>query len=302
MQNYFSKSQNQTEQTFSFKWNQESSYGSEHMDREWGRWLLEKYFDSDPQGPSALLNGSTAKLKILDAGCGSGKSALLLFGSALKNHDYVGVDISTAVNIAQEAFARKGIPGRFVQSSLDAVPEEFGNFDVVFSEGVLHHTDSVSKAIDSLASRLVIGGKFLFYVYAKKAPVREFTDDLIRDSISILSDADAWAALLPLTKFGKTLGELELEVKIEEDIPLLGIKRGTYDLQRLFYYHFFKAYHHRAYTLEEMNHINFDWFRPANCHRHTRQEIEGFVESAGLVVDRFHEEPSGYTVIASKIS
>jgi arsenite methyltransferase len=50
-----------------------------------------------------------------------------------------------------------------------------------------------------------------------------------------------------------------------------------------------------------MNHINFDWYRPKNCHRHTPDEIAGFCGSAGLKIQRLHVEESGITVIASKV-
>ena len=82
----------------------------------------------------------------------------------------------------------------------------------------------------------------MFYVYVKKAPVREFTDDYIRDYLSNMNSQEAWDSILPLTKLGQKLGELNVQIDIEEDIPFLGIKSGTYDLQRLFYYKICKAY------------------------------------------------------------
>jgi hypothetical protein len=49
-----------------------------------------------------------------------------------------------------------------------------------------------------------------------------------------------------------------------------------------------------------MNHINFDWFRPFNCYRHTPEEIKLFCEHAGLKIQRLNIEDSGITVIATK--
>ena len=171
---------------------------------------------------------------------------------------------------------------------------------MIFSEGVLHHTDSVEKAIGQLAQRLKEGGKFLFYVYVKKAPIREFTDDHVRAAISSMDNDDAWKALESLTRLGKTLGDLNIEIQIDEAIPFLGIEKGKHNLQRLFYYKICKAYYRPDYSIDEMNHINFDWFRPQNCFRHTPEEVDAFCTRAGLTIERLHVEESGITVIATK--
>ena len=294
-----SANQQQTEDTFSFKWRKRDTYDSPHVRAEWKRWLLEKYVDGESEAVGALL-GEPRK-KILDAGCGSGGSASLFFGDLLKQHDYLGVDISDAVEVARMRFAELGLPGAFLQCDLNRIPESFGLFDVIFSEGVLHHTDSVESALATLAPRLKPGGLFIFYVYARKAPIREFTDDHVRTALEPLGNDEAWAALRPLTLLGKQLGELNVQIEIQEDIPYLGIPKGTYDLQRLFYYKFCKTFYRPEYSLEEMNHINFDWFRPKNCFRHTKDEIENFCGAAGLLVRRMHIEESGFSVIAARL-
>lgn len=301
MKDKFSDSQQQTEDTFGFKWKKRGTYESDAVQAEWKRWLFEKYFDSEISKLKALLSGKDGEKKsILDAGCGSGGSGLLLFGDWLRDHDYVGVDISDAVSVASDRFKERGIPATFEQCDLNEIPEQYGDFDIIFSEGVLHHTDSVEKAIFELSKRLKNGGKFLFYVYAKKAPIREFTDDHIREAIAPMSNEEAWAALEPLSKLGKVLGDLNIEIEIEDDILYLGIPKGAYNLQRLFYYKICKSYYRPEYSLDEMNHINFDWFRPSNCYRHTPEEISEFCKKAGLVIDRLHVEESGITVIATK--
>lgn len=293
-----SSAQAQTQETFSFKWAKSDTYSSEHLRDEWRRWLLEKYFDGDENGPASFLGSQ--KLRILDAGCGAGISALLLFGESLATHEYVGVDISDAVVQGRRNFEDLGIPAYFEQANLQELPEDIGKFDVIFSEGVLHHTDGVQDSLTYLASRLKPGGRIAFYVYARKAPIREFTDDLVRDAISAMTDEEAWAALMPLTKLGKALGDLGITIEVPEDVPALGIEKGSYDLQRLFFYKICKAYFRSGYSLEEMNHFNFDWFRPKNCHRHSPEEVRAMCHAADLTVTRMHVEPSGITVIAER--
>ena len=142
----------------------------------------------------------------------------------------------------------------------------------------------------------------MFYVYVKKAPVREFTDDYIRDYLSNMNSQEAWDSILPLTKLGQKLGELNVQIDIEEDIPFLGIKSGTYDLQRLFLlYKICKAYYREDYSLEEMNHLNFDWFMPTNCFRHTR-EVKVFCKKADLYIEKMRVEESGISVIAKNFN
>jgi SAM-dependent methyltransferase len=268
------------------------------MQAEWKRWMLEKYFDSDLAGPQRLLGSSTRR--ILDAGCGSGGSAMLLFGDLLREHSYVGVDVSDAIEVARARFRERGLPGEFHRHDLNAIPESLGSFDVIFSEGVLHHTDSVRDSLVNLACRLKTGGHILFYIYARKGPIREFTDDYVRRWLGGLDNEDAWEALKPLTLLGKQLGELEVEIQVQEDIPFLGISKGRYDLQRFFYYSICKAYYRPGYSIDEMNHINFDWFRPSNCHRHDPTEVRRFCLDAGLAIERLHTEESGITIIARR--
>ena len=299
-QHSISSTQQQTENTFEFKWKKRETYESQTVQAEWQRWLLEKYFDEDKQNLEELLGSGAQKKSILDAGCGSGVSGLLLFGEYLDKHDYLGVDVSDAVSVGKQRFKELGIPGKFIKSDLNTIPTEYGPFDIIFSEGVLHHTDSVERAIKELSKRLKSDGIFLFYVYVKKAPIREYTDDLIREYLRPLSNEDAWEALESLTKLGKILGDLNIEIEVEEDIPFLGINKGTHNLQRLFYYKICKAFYRPDYSVDEMNHINFDWFRPLNCHRHTPEEIQTFCRKADLSIERMHVEDSGITVIARK--
>lgn len=299
-----SEPQQQTSETFTFKWSKRNTYESDVVESEAKKWLIEKYFDGREDAIDLLLGENKAgrRLRILDAGCGSGFSALALFGDRLVNHDYTGIDVSNSTQVANLRFAERGIPATFDQADLMDLPIGLSDFDLIFSEGVLHHTDSVSQGISSLAARLAPGGILMFYVYRTKAPVREFTDDLVRSAISGLSNEQAWEALKPLTKLGKALGDLDIVIDIEESIPFLEIDAGPMNLQRLFFYKFLKAFYHPHFSFEQMNHINFDWFRPANCWRHTPQEIEVFVQQAGLSIQRLHADDSGVSVIARKTS
>ena len=214
---------------------------------------------------------------MLDAGCGGALSALALFEDVLARVRFVGVDISDAVDVAADRFSQRGLEAAFVQADLNRIPLPDGSVDVLFSEGVLHHTDSTRDALLATARLLAPGGRFLFYVYRRKGPIREFTDDHIREQLQEMSPQEAWDAVMPLTRLGRLLGDLEVEVDVPETIDLLEIPAGKIDLQRLFYWHVFKAFHHPELTLDELNHINFDWYAPRNAHRQSPEEVRGVV-------------------------
>jgi arsenite methyltransferase len=294
----YSEAQRQTGNAFGFQWSKRQTYESEAM-RAFGRqWLFERYCDNRPELLREWLAGG--RKIILDAGCGSGYSAMLFFGDHLREHDYLGVDISSAVEVAKTRFQEAGYPGDFLRMSLLELPLPDESVDMIFSEGVLHHTDSTEQSLKSLAPKLKKGGRFLFYVYAKKAVIREFTDDYIRAQLQPLNDEEAWKALEPLTKLGIVLGKLNIDVEVPEDIPFLGIRRGKMDLQRFFYWNICKLYYRPEFTLDEMNHMNFDWFRPLNCHRHTPEEIKQWCREAEMSIGHMNVQEAGITVVAVK--
>jgi arsenite methyltransferase len=294
----YSEKQAQTKDTFAFKWSKRDTYESEALKKNTTEWLFERYCNNNLELLDKWLAGG-GKL-ILDAGCGAAYSALLFFKDHLLKNDYLGVDISNAVEIAQQRFKEQGYPGDFLQTSLMDIPIPDESIDLIYSEGVLHHTDNTKNSIAYLATKLKKGGMFLFYVYAKKAVIREFTDDHVRQALSSMSDEEAWQALKPLSKLGIALGELGIDIEVPEDIPFLGIKRGKQDLQRFFYWNICKLFYRPEYHLDEMNHINFDWFRPLNCHRHTKEEIEEYCARAGLSIESIKVEEAGITTAALK--
>lgn len=290
-----SENQSQTSDSFGFKWQQRHSYESPIVKEAAKQWLEERYKLHNQPIKNFIKNK-----KMLDAGCGSGYSALVLFAEALKDCRYIGVDISSAVDVAATRFAEHQLSGEFIQASVTDLPQELGGFDIIFSEGVLHHTDSTEQSVKYLASKLNPQGLFLFYVYNKKGPIREFTDDYIRNQLLHLSNEEAWEKIKPLTKLGKTLGELNIDIDIEEPIEFLNIPAGKINLQRFFYWHVFKAYYREDWSLEEMNHINFDWYRPLNCHRQTPEEVKQWVEDVNCTILKMDVQESGITVIAKK--
>jgi arsenite methyltransferase len=292
-----SSAQQQTQSTFGFKWKKEDTFNSEASLNRMKTWLFERYKD-----PQYWLD----QLKIedpivLDAGCGAGMSGFEYWGKVADKIQYIGIDISEAVHIAQKRSFEKGFENSlFIQQSIDNLPFQEPIFDIIFSEGVLHHTDNTEKTLDHLSQFLKPRGLFMFYVYRKKSAVREFTDDYIREKLQNLSPEEGWEELKSLTKLGIVLGQLDLEIDVPENIKMLGIPSGKINLQRLFYWHICKAFYDPNLSFDEIHHINFDWYAPKNAHRHTVKEIQSWCVNNNLIIQHLKEEEAGITCVARK--
>jgi arsenite methyltransferase len=290
--------QRQTEASFGYKWTKRDSFGSPGMQEELHGWLLKRYGFASGAGMREYFG---AGRRTLDAGCGAGfaTSAWIDDDWRRDGAEWVGLDISAAIDVARERLG--GFPGtEFVQGDVTQPPFRPESFDAIISEGVLHHTHSTRAALDALLPLLARGGEIMFYVYRRKAPIREFTDDYVRDRLAELSPDAAWEAIRPLTRLGQALAELEVEVEVPEDVPLLGIKAGRYDVQRLIYWHVAKLFWNAGMTFEENNHLNFDWYAPTYAHRHSEKEVRGWCDDARLEITRFDVDDAGFTVRALK--
>ncbi|MFM9847866.1 MAG: class I SAM-dependent methyltransferase [Hyphomicrobiaceae bacterium] len=292
----FDPDQEQTKDTFGFKWAKRDTYASDAMRTASREWLTSRYGDL-----VARLGGTGSQpITVLDAGCGAGYSGGIAFEAQLRRLHYVGADISSAIDIARETISPNAGASLFVQGDLLALPFRPESFDIVFSEGVLHHTPSTEQGFASLAPLVRPGGLLAAYVYAKKSPAREFIDDHVRAQVSGMSPEAAWMKLEPLTRLGIALGKLDAEIEIDEDIEVLGIPKGRINVQRLFYWHFCKAYYRPELALDEMNHINFDWYMPRYCHRQTPGEVSGWCRALGLEIEQLKAEDAGITVICRR--
>jgi SAM-dependent methyltransferase len=292
-----SATQAQTKDAFGFIWSGEERFQSEASLTMLAEWYKTNYGEIaeahwwSEYGEDPIL---------VDVGCGAGISALGLFGERLRRVRYVGVDVSSAVEAAKKRFADRGLEAAFLQTSLMMLPFPDASIDIVYAQGVLHHTDSTAGAITAVAGKLKPGGRLLFYVYRRKGPIREFTDDHVRAKLQGLAPDQMWQAMLPLTKFGRYLGELNMEIEVPESIALLDIPAGRVSLQRFFYWHVFKAFYNTTMTLEELNHVNLDWYAPLNAHRQSPEDVRAWCGDAGLAIEREHVQESGISIVARK--
>ena len=212
-----------TARTFSDKWSRNPSLAFEQTvdeSSEISRWILTRNGFGSGEGLAAYL---ADKGRILDAGCGNGRVTALLQRCAPEDSEIVGVDLHAA-EVARENLA--DLPNVSVhQGDLLGDLSELGNFDFIYCQEVLHHTGDPQAALENLASLLSSGGEIAIYVYRRKAPVREFTDDYLRERLSSLPYEQAMEVCRNIAELGKVLADLKATVRVPA-IELLEIEGG----------------------------------------------------------------------------
>jgi ubiquinone/menaquinone biosynthesis C-methylase UbiE len=116
--------------------------------------------------------------RVLDVGCGNG---YLLSHFARAGAETTGVDLTTrGVALSAERFRLEGLPGRFVQANAEQLPFVDGQFDLVLSMGVLHHTPKTEAAVAEIRRVLRPGGRLLVMLYHRNSLVYRFLFPLVR--------------------------------------------------------------------------------------------------------------------------
>lgn len=290
----------QVKTIFAYKWSWQNWWGMEGATADFlENWILARYGWMDKNG---YKNFFADKETCLDAGCGLGREAIRM-AQANPNMLVIGIELSECIEEARRHAEKRGLKNVFfIQADITYPPIAKGSIDFIISEGVLHHTRDTKRALMSLSYLLVENGEIGFYIYRKKAVIREFADDYLRQKIAALDPETAWRELEPITRLGKALADLKVKIKIDTDIPLLGIKAGEYDLQRFIYYNFLKCFWNDQFTFEENNHVNFDWYAPKYAWRHTEEEVKEWLKELSLLLIHEHVEESGITVRARKVN
>lgn len=98
---------------------------------------------------------------ILDAGCGSGRLTKFL---GEQGAVVVGMDVHSALPEVQR-YCSNASNVTIIQGDILKPPLHASVFDLVWSEGVIHHTGDASKAFDCLATLVKPGGRLFVWVY-----------------------------------------------------------------------------------------------------------------------------------------
>ena len=135
-----SQSQQQTSDVFGYKWARRDTYDSPQAAAATKAWLIERYGNAEEFGWLFDAPGSV----LLDAGCGSGVTALALFGERLNRIRYLGADVSASIDVAAARFRERGVSGAFLQCDLMRLPLPDESVDAILSEGCLLYTSDAA--------------------------------------------------------------------------------------------------------------------------------------------------------------
>ena len=117
-----------------------------------------------PWMPEVMEFDRHANEDVLEIGAGVGTDL-----SQFARHGARVTDLDLSAGHLEHAklnFSLRGLTGRFVHHDAEALPFEDNSFDVVYSNGVLHHTPHTNRVVDEIRRVLRPGGKAIIMMYA----------------------------------------------------------------------------------------------------------------------------------------
>lgn len=115
-----------------------------------------RYQEYAPWMPEVMGFNEHAGEKLLEVGCGMGTDLLQFArGGAI----CTGVDLTPrSIETSRQRFKLYGVPGTFLIADGERLPFQDNSFDVVYSNGVLHHTPDTAGAVQEIHRVLRPGG------------------------------------------------------------------------------------------------------------------------------------------------
>ena len=239
--------------------------------------------------------------RVLNAGCGvAWPEYLFNYNQNTQRHC---IDISLSVEAAYK-YTKEIKNVSVSQSSIFKLPYQDEVFDIIYSLGVIHHTPDPKGAFISLVKKLKAGGLIGIYIYNQKPFLREIADREIRKLTTKMSYDECMRFSKQMTKLGKALSQMKKQIKIDQDVELLGIKKGEYDIHELIYNYFFKCWYNPKQDEKYADLVNQDWYHPSFASHHTRGEVSSWFREAGVGNINFIQpkgwEHSGFFVSGRK--
>lgn len=230
---------------------------------------------ADVLGPLLSLDALRGA-RVAEIGSGTGRIVKILLES--------GVDHVTAVE-PSDAFAVLCENLRFtdkvkcLHTTGDHLPRD-GNFDFVFSIGVLHHIPDPAPVVDAAFSALRPGGRFLVWIYGK-----EGNELYLRLStlLRLLTTRLPHVLLVPIVRILDIALLLYLQLCRSWSLPLKDymsiIRKLSPDKRRL---------------------VIYDQLKPSFAKYYTREEAEMLLKRKFTEVQSFHRRGYSWTVIGTK--
>jgi SAM-dependent methyltransferase/uncharacterized protein YbaR (Trm112 family) len=266
--------------TFGYEWKahhqgklEDETLFGRTLDEDW-RYFLEATGLREDE-----LQGAT----VLDAGCGSGRLTRQIaeHGAAA----VIGVDVNEAVDEAHAA--TRDLPNvHIVQGNIFALPFRQHAFDVVWSNGVIHHTPDAERGHAALTAMVKPGGTLYVWVYPKRFNPFRFVKDVL-DLFRVTRLPEP--VLLAISKLFAILS-----------IPMLAAYRAVRHLPGLRPRTARAAQTARPRTRRELELTWFDALSPEHDSRHSESEVIGWFQREEFVsVTALAEPKVGVRGIAS---
>jgi ubiquinone/menaquinone biosynthesis C-methylase UbiE len=155
------------------QWNQ-NPVGSQHAQGSQPHtldWFLEverhRYTVYAPWMPEVMEFAQHAGEDVLEIGGGIGTD---LAQFAKNGACVTDVDLAAGhLQLAQENFRLRRLTGRFIHHDAETLPFDDGSFDVVYSNGVLHHTPNTKVVVREIHRVLRPGGRAIVMLYAENS-------------------------------------------------------------------------------------------------------------------------------------
>ncbi len=153
------------------QWNN-SPVGSDRVRRsqphtlDWFREIeADRYGRYAPWMPDVMEFTSHGGENVLEVGGGLGIDLAQFASNGARVTD---VDVSAGhLALAEEHFRLRGLQGRFVHHDAESLPFPNASFDLIYSNGVIHHTPNTADMVDEMFRVLRPGGRAIVMVYAE---------------------------------------------------------------------------------------------------------------------------------------
>jgi ubiquinone/menaquinone biosynthesis C-methylase UbiE len=122
---------------------------------------------------------------VLEIGCGAGYDALTFLRNGAH---YTGIDITPEnPERVRSHLSHYGLDANVLEADAEMLPFEDEQFDVVYSNGVLHHTPNMSRALEESHRVLRQGGELYVSVYNRNSVfyllTLALTDQILRGGV-----------------------------------------------------------------------------------------------------------------------